>query len=208
MISQMALADRILLELSAGEFLDDDELARRVGADRHYVNAVCRRLASKGLTRRVSLVGGKIGNMMNGQPVPIPNTQKVQRPEPAASILDGSSFERHARVVLAAHWGLELRPMKLALADGVFHSFDLVSPDASVVGDAKWYKDLKPSPSAKLSVIAEYVWLLGHVTEASKRFLVFGKDRSVPQRWLSRFSPLLKGVEFWFIEGDDLERLA
>ncbi|HXZ62022.1 MAG TPA: hypothetical protein VEG62_04705 [Acidimicrobiales bacterium] len=61
---------------------------------------------------------------------------------------------------------------------------------------------------AKLSVIAEYVWLLGHVQNASRRFLVFGQDRAVPLRWLKRFAPLLYGIEFWFLEGSELERLA
>jgi len=90
----------------------------------------------------------------------------------------------------------------------VRHSFDLVSPDSTVVGDAKWYKDLRPIPAAKLSVIAEYVWLLGHIEGAERRFLVFGQDREVPLRWLKRFAPLLDGVEFWFLEDTKLERLA
>jgi hypothetical protein len=30
----------------------------------------------------------------------------------------------------------------------------------------------------------------------------------VPDRWLQRFAPLLDGIEFYFLDGDDLERLA
>lgn len=76
------------------------------------------------------------------------------------------------------------------------HSFDLVAPGGRVVSDAKWFKDLKPIPAAKLSVISEYVWLLQQAEGADRRFLIFGQDREVPERWLVRFRPLLDGVEF------------
>ena len=55
-------------------------------------------------------------------------------------------------------------------------------------------------PAAKWSVIAEYVWLLQHVAAAERRFLVFGQDREVPQRWLARFRPLIGDVEFFFLD--------
>jgi hypothetical protein len=51
-------------------------------------------------------------------------------------------------------------------------------------------------------VIAEYVWLLQHIP-ADRRFLVFGQDREVPERWLNRFRPLTGDIEFYFLGDDD-----
>jgi hypothetical protein len=87
------------------------------------------------------------------------------------------------------------------VAPGVAHQFDLVSLDGRMVGDAKWFKNLAV-PAAKWSVIAEYVWLLQHLAGADRRFLVFGQDRQVPERWLARFSPLVGGVQFFFLADD------
>lgn len=58
-------------------------------------------------------------------------------------------------------------------APGVMHSFDLVSADRTVVGNAKWYKNLKV-PASKWLVIAEYVWLLQHLKGSETKFTVFG----------------------------------
>ncbi|HTW07310.1 MAG TPA: hypothetical protein VME46_07360, partial [Acidimicrobiales bacterium] len=124
----------------------------------------------------------------------------------ASTITDGRTFEHLARRRLSAEWGVELSSKVLPLQAGVTHSFDLVSPDGRIVGDAKWYKDLR-TPAAKWSVIAEYVWLLQHLEQADRRFLVFGQDREVPERWLARYQPLLAGVELWYL-GKDLIRLA
>jgi DNA-binding IscR family transcriptional regulator len=38
----------------AGTALDDDEIAARTGINRHYVNAVCRRLAAAGVVWRAT----------------------------------------------------------------------------------------------------------------------------------------------------------
>ena len=56
-------------------------------------------------------------------------------------------------------------------------------------------------PAAKFSDIAEYVWLL-EKTNADVAFLVFGKDRDLPQRWLKRFGALAPGVRFFFLDDD------
>jgi hypothetical protein len=127
----------------------------------------------------------------------------------AVSKIDsGRLFEAHARRVLSEWWGVPLRSAVIELAPGLSHQFDLVSLDGQIVGDAKWFKNL-PVPAAKWSVIAEYVWLLQHIT-ADRRFLVFGQDREVPERWLTRFRPLIGNVEFYFLghDGDSVVRLA
>ena len=87
--------------------------------------------------------------------------------------------------------------------------FDLVSEDQSIVGDAKFY-DLvrgKDDPPAKFSIVAEHVWLLEKVG-AQDRFLVFGNNRAVPERWLNKYGDLVDGVSFLFIsESGVLEQL-
>lgn len=79
-----------------------------------------------------------------------------------------------------------------------------------MVGDAKFYSMVRGErqPSAKRSVIAEYVWLLEHV-RAEHRFLVFGNDRRVPQGWLKDYGHLVvKKMEFFFVDGhEQLEKL-
>lgn len=126
--------------------------------------------------------------------------------EAAAAPVDGYIFERHAASVLGAAWNVELAPRHVTLRGGVPKRFDLVSADRGTVGDAKYYKNLA-APAAKWSTIAEYVWLLQHVDESARRFIVFGNDREVPARWLDRFRPLANGVEFWFLAGETIQRL-
>jgi len=63
-------------------------------------------------------------------------------------------------------------------------------------------------PPAKFSIIAEHVWLL-EKTSAATAFLVFGNDRAVPLRWLTRYGVLASSVAFFFVYDDGtLERLA
>ncbi len=121
---------------------------------------------------------------------------------PISSPVPGIRFEANARRVLSAQWGVTLEPREVRLAQGVRHKFDLVSGDGQIVGDAKYYKNI-PVPAAKWSTIAEYVWLLQHVN-ASRRFLVFGQDRQIPERWLDRFKLLTDGIEFYYLGVDDV----
>jgi len=79
-------------------------------------------------------------------------------------------FESEVRRFLGKKWGIRLR-------EGLVHiyntekKFDFVSPRQSIVGDAKFLKEIK-MPAAKYSGISEYVWLLQHV-KAKRKFLVF-----------------------------------
>ncbi len=92
-------------------------------------------------------------------------------------------------------------PLKKGTIPNVPKEFDLVSPDGSIVGDAKYFTMVKGerNPSAKMSVIAEYVWLM-EKTRAKHRFLVFGNDRRVPAKWLDKHRHLAEGFEFFFLD--------
>ncbi|MEI8285020.1 MAG: hypothetical protein WCG52_08500 [bacterium] len=88
--------------------------------------------------------------------------------------------------------------------------FDMVSHDAKIIGDAKYLTLVKEkfTPLAKFMVIAGHVWILKELN-AKHRFLVFGNQRAVPERWLQRYGHLVKGVSFFFLSNrGKLEKLT
>lgn len=121
--------------------------------------------------------------------------------------LSPRAFEDLARSVMSVHFGI---PLVSGQVPGVPKEFDLVSPDGSIVGDAKYFTLVRGQrlPPAKFAVIAEHVWLL-EKTGAPTTFLVFGNDRQVPLLWLERYGPLVPDVAFYFLSDDgELETLA
>ncbi len=116
-------------------------------------------------------------------------------------------FVEHARVVLSARWGTALDQRVAALPGGVSERFRLVSGNGRLVGEALWLADLG-SPEHRSAAISESAWVMAHVVNVDRRFLVVGEQRELVGRWLERHGPMLDGVELWFLEGDRLERLA
>ena len=120
--------------------------------------------------------------------------------------MNAASFERLARSVLSQHYAVSLSPRALP---GVPKTFDLVSPDSAIVGEAKYYTLVHGTalPPAKFATIAEHVWLL-EKTNAREKFLVFGNQRQVPALWLEKHRHLCKGIKFYFLSDQgDLEEL-
>jgi hypothetical protein len=111
--------------------------------------------------------------------------------------LSPRAFEDLARSIMGNCFGVPLKPGQVS---GVPKEFDLVSPDGSIVGDAKYFTLVRGQrlPPAKFSVIAEHVWLL-EKTGAPTTFLVFGNDRQVPLLWLERYGRLVGDVAFYFL---------
>lgn len=118
----------------------------------------------------------------------------------AEEIAPSATFEALARRVMSVHHGTLLGPDTIP---GVRKRFDFVSGDRTIVGDAKFYSLVNGTgmPPAKLSTIAEYVWLL-EKTGAPVQFLVFGHDRAVPMMWLARYGSLASTVSFYFLKDD------
>ncbi len=116
-------------------------------------------------------------------------------------------FESVARKSMSSHFKTELRAR-----DFVHHpkTFDLVSEDGQIVGDAKFYSMVRgqQAPPAKWSVIAAHVWFL-EKTKAQIKFLVFGNDRRVTVTWIQRWGKFVApNIDFYFLAGDkDLELL-
>jgi len=115
--------------------------------------------------------------------------------------ISAAQFELIAQRVMSAHFKTRLAPRRVP---GIPKTFDLVSDDCQIIGDAKFYTLVRGinAPPAKNSVIAEYVWLL-EKTDAKHRFLVFGNDRRVPEGWLHIYGDMIKGVDFYFISSED-----
>ena len=197
-----SLEERIVEHLAAnGASLDDGELAEALGVRRPVIAEICRRLEARGLVVR---------NMAGG-------TRTVAAPPPRAGPAGGppaqpdqgeADFPAHARRVLSARWGTSLFQRGAMLPGGHVHPCELVSGNGRIVGDVVWLADRGDSVEAKWAAIAEAVLVIGHVTNADRRFLVFGHEWDVLSRWLARYRLLLDGVEVWFLDGDRLERLA
>jgi len=116
------------------------------------------------------------------------------------------TLEENAKEAMSAYFGKPLRHRK---KDEWAKLFDLVSDDFQIVGDIKCLTMGRETkiPPAKASIISENVWML-EKTKAAKTFLVFGKDRRVPQEWLRRYGNLVDSVKFYFLSEDgNIEQL-
>jgi hypothetical protein len=119
-------------------------------------------------------------------------------------------FEEMGRVRMAEHYGVpRLVKNAVLLTCGVVVNFDAVADDESVVGD---FKSLTANPlysnAGKLSNVSECVWLLQDVPRAQHRFVVFGVNRLLADKWLGRLRPRATGIEFFFLnDGGELTDL-
>lgn len=113
-------------------------------------------------------------------------------------VTDWRSFEDYARRYFSDLWSVDLQQRSVPINDQVSWKFDLVSPEFTIVGDAKWMKNIKV-PAAKWQAIAEYIWLLQKI-KAGRVFMVFGQDREVAERYLKRVRSLTHPVEFYFLD--------
>ena len=133
---------------------------------------------------------------------PISHNQLVTSSSPKGA----KKFEEHAQEMMSAFFG---KPLRQRRKDGWAKLFELVSDDFQVVGDIKCLtmgRAVKIPPT-KASIVSELVWML-EKTKANKLFIVFGKDKRVPQEWLRRYGNFVDDVEFYFLEeNDSIERL-
>ena len=195
------LGERIVEHLTVnGAALDDGELADALGVQRPAIAETCRQLEADGLVVR-NLAGGTRAT------AGVAPAGQDRRPEPV-TVSAEATFPAHARRVLSARWGTSLHRRSAALPGGEARSFELVSGNGRIVGDVVWLEGRGDTVGAKSAAIAEAVLIVSHVTNADRRFLVFGEDWDVLSRWLARYRLLLDDVEVWFLDGDRLERLA
>lgn len=151
------------------------------------------------------LKSGKISGIQKGrewyfqalpgstQPKPVPS-QIAKTTSP----MNPGSFESLAREEFSEYYGKSLSAGSLP---GVKKEWDMVSPDGSVAGDAKYYTLVRGTslPPAKFATIAEHVWLLEKTT-AKTKFLVFGNQIEVPKLWLQKYGNLVSDMQFYFMD--------
>jgi hypothetical protein len=77
----------------AGGALDDDEVARRLGINRHYVNTICRKLAADHKISRTPGPSGKVVNALVGEP----NRATVPDPVPVGTAPQSQTRARMRR---------------------------------------------------------------------------------------------------------------
>ncbi len=194
------LGERIVEHLMAnGASLDDGELAEALGVGRRAIAETCRQLEAQGLVVR-NMAGGT-------RTVSAPDARRSEPGENGAAATQ-PGFTAHARRVLSARWGTPLPRRAAVLPGGGAQLFELVSGNGRIVGDVVWLAGRGDTSEATWAAIAEAVLVVAHVTNADRRFLVFGQERDLLSRWLARYRSLLDGVEVWFLDGDRLERLA
>jgi hypothetical protein len=196
------LGERIVEHLTVnGASLDDAELAEAFGVRRPVIVETCRQLEAEGL-----VVRNMAGGTRSVAPPARANRSDPAPPPPPVSA--EATFPAHARRVLSGRWGTSLQRRPATLPGGDARLFELVSGNGRIVGDVVWLDGRGDTVEAKWAAIAEAVLIVGHVTKADRRFLVFGQDWDVLSRWLASYRLLLDGLEVWFLDGDRLERLA
>lgn len=129
--------------------------------------------------------------------------QKPEDPKDSSTIIKNSlkeakDFEVRARPIVERYFNVQLFERAVKISENFTKKFDLVSEDEEWIGDMKYYRMI-PTPAAKYSTIAEYVWLLQR-TKAKHKFIVFGNSEELPKKWYNKHHELLDDVEFWFID--------
>ena len=116
-------------------------------------------------------------------------------------------FQERARRSAVLHFGVQLEQGKVP---GFPKGFDMVSSDKQVIGDAKYYALPETcNLSGKEATITQEVSRL-ELTYAPTLFIVFGKDRRMPLKWLRKYGDVPRRVAFYFLpdDGQQLELLA
>ncbi len=131
-----------------------------------------------------------------------------KRPDVSLAIKRAKKFETEVRDFLSDKTGLHLMSKEVTFSSDANrkHSCDIVSQNNQVVGDAKYLRNI-PIPAAKYDNITAYIHFLQNI-EAHTKFLVFGENKELPNRWLKRFENLAEGVEFYFYADSTLEKLT
>lgn len=114
-----------------------------------------------------------------------------------------ADFEITARHALEHHLSFKLASGKIDI-NGKTKSFDLVNKAERIVGDVKNYTITSGGnrPSAKYSVLNEYVWLMQLVEQYSghkwTKLLVIGEDYKTAKQYAIEFDKWLDDVNIFF----------
>lgn len=118
---------------------------------------------------------------------------------------NAKEFETLVLDFLNEHSKLGFSKQKVDI-NGVSFEFDIVSRDSGIIGDVKFFKNIKV-PAAKWDNISYYIWLL-QKSRANIKVLIFGHDIEVSERYLKRYEPLAQDVEFYFFENNTIKPIG
>ena len=195
----MSNANRILQYLHAiyPQKITNSDIVHATGIEPHQqVFQITRKLRESG-----NISGTRIGREWHFQALSKDQQTQVtpksdQLPNP--NKMTPRMFEHLARSNFSELFSSQLSSGSVG---NVAKEWDMVSVDGKIVGDAKYYTLVrgKALPPAKFANIAEHVWLL-EKTNATAKFLVFGNQIEVPQRWLEKYRNLVSDVRFYFMD--------
>lgn len=123
------------------------------------------------------------------------------------SQLDWQHFENIARKAIENELGCILNGGKINI-NGKVKDFDLLNIDEKIVGDIKHYKmtDGGNNPSAKISTLNEYAWLMQKLEQYEKqkwrKIFVIGEDLNLVKKYISTFDALLDDIEIYHCTAD------
>jgi hypothetical protein len=215
-MTEPTIAIRVLDELRRSRVaLDDDELARRLEVSpRQTINQVCRRLERAGRLRRYVGSAGKIVNDLSQGDDHLPSvaheavrTHDVVVPmglgdAPAAG---DSREQRQAEQVmlrlLGERYGVELKPRRIPLEDGIRVEVDGADDELSVLVEA-WAHQGPPKSAQKHKVLADVLKLLhvaAHVPGSPRLVLCLG-DPAAARHFTSARSWAARALRDFAIE--------
>ena len=114
-----------------------------------------------------------------------------------------TDFEEKARRVMEEKFGVRLSPSSINI-NGKYKIFDLVNLEKRIVGDVKHYKTTRGGnrPSAKFSILNEYVWLMQLVEKYNegnwRKLFVVGEDLEMLKKYVNEFDMWLSNIEVYF----------
>ena len=194
----MSNTDRVLMYLQSvyPEKATNSDIVHSTGIEPHQqIFQITKKLQQSG-----KILGTQVGREWHFQAPLTTERPRSITPQPSkqASAMNPRSFETLARKKFTEHFKTGLTERNIP---GIGKRWDMVSSDDSIVGDAKYYTLVRGTslPPAKFSIIAEHVWLL-EKTNADIKFLVFGNQIEVPQRWLEKYGNLITDVQFYFMD--------
>ena len=194
----MSNTDRVLRYLQSihPEKTTNSDILHATGIEPHQqVFQITKKLLESG-----KILGTQVGREWHFQvPAATERPKSItSQPSKPASAMNPRSFETLARKKFTEHFKIGLTERNIL---GIGKRWDMVSSNGSIVGDAKYYTLVRGTrlPPAKFATIAEHVWLL-EKTNAEIKFLVFGNQIEVPQRWLEKYGNLITDVQFYFMD--------
>ncbi len=133
------------------------------------------------------------------------NLLKLGRLEVMEKVKNWRIFEDNIRRLVEKLYQTSFPKGEFVRINGKTKKFDFVDLKHGIVGDCKRYGFTKTGkrPSAKFSILNEYVWLLQKLSPHWKKFIVIGDNESLVRKYVNEYAPWLDEVTIFFSDGQD-----